>query len=256
MRIDFSAMAALALLLPACGPLGADTTGTTGELGNGVFSYLCDSDSDSVCDNGATGAQAMPKSVALGSRFSVNYSPSDPTDGSAIVEPVSEDFLTKTDEVASSFKALKAGTAGLLAKRGETVVDLLHLAIKAVDHLQVDATGDTIDGVREGVTALDLPVGRTLRLRALSVDVADEALAGALSCAWSTSDQAVAQVASLETDNEVTLQANAAGSATVRVQIEELAVEIALTVTGGEGGSGGQGGTGGTGGAGGAGGGQ
>lgn len=232
--------AAAGLSLSGCGPLGP---GSMGELGNGLFTYACDSDSDPMCDSGATG-QAMPKRVALGSRFSVTFTATD--NASAIVEPVSEDFLTKTETVGASFKAVGAGVGGLLAKRGETVLDLYHVEISAVDHVQVDASGESIHTV-EGISALELAPGETAELRGFAVDASDQVLAGALSCEWSTADDTVGEILTLATDNVITVQANQPGVTTLRLELEDAAVEVQLTV--GDGGGTGGGGAGGGGGA-------
>jgi hypothetical protein len=186
----------------------------------------------------------------------MTYTPNDVTDGSATVESVSEDFLIESNEIGAAFKAVHVGTGGLLARRGNTVVDIIHLDIAPVDHVQIDASGDTVGEVEEGVVALTLPIGRTVRLRALAVDQADEVLAGALSCRWSSAEEAVARITTLATDNEVTIEATAVGAAVLRVELEDLTAEVAVTVVDGGGGQGGNGGGGGAGGAGGSGGGQ
>src|SRR5262245_36823509 len=101
MRAFFPVLGAAVFLGVGCGPSGP--AGTTGELGNGVFTYRCDSDSDPVCDttcdaindvpcsNGSGAGNAMPTRVSLGSRFSVFFTPTENT-GSAVVEPVSEEI--------------------------------------------------------------------------------------------------------------------------------------------------------------------
>lgn len=250
MRTYLTATATLAISLAACGSIKDPAPGTVGELGNGRFSYGCASDSDPMCDGGS-GPETRPRRVAIASRFLMTYTPTDETSGSATVVPVSQDFFIESNEFGASFKAIKAGTGGLLARRGDTIVDILHLDITPVVNLQIDASGDTLGAVEEGITALTLPVGRTVRLRALSVDEADETLAGALSCRWSTLDDAVARIVTLATDNEITVEAHAIGVAVLRVEIEDMSAEVALTVIGGDGGAGGGGGAVGAGGAGG-----
>jgi len=243
MRSCLTLTAIMAISLAACGLSNEATPGTVGELGNGLFSYGCASDSDPICDGGS-GPQVLPRRVALASRFSMTYTPSDATEGSATVESVSEDFLIESNELGAAFKAVHVGTGGLLARRGNTVVDIIHLDIAPVDHVQIDASGDTVGDVQEGVVALTLPIGRTVRLRALAVDQADETLAGALSCRWSSAEEGVARIITLATDNEVTVEAAAVGAAVLRVELEDLTAEVAVTVVdegGGQGGSGGAG---------------
>lgn len=262
----FSALA-VALLAAGCGPIGPSTSGTQGELGNGLFSYGCDSDSDPVCDTG-DGAHTMPKAVAVGSRFSVTYTPTSTAEdpqGSATVEPASKELLVQTETFGKSFKAIKPGLGALLARRGQTIVDLIHLRLGAVDHVQIDATRSGDSTTKEGISELVLGSGETAVLRATPVDEADELLGGALACAWTSDDSAVAKVTTIATDNQITVEGGSAGTTTMRLEMGDSKVDLAITVqaagTGGAGGGGGatgSGGGGGTanGGAGGAGGGQ
>lgn len=55
----------LAGLLAGC--TGVSPPGRTGDLGNGVFSYVCDSGSDPVCSEQTVGdLLTMPAAVAVG----------------------------------------------------------------------------------------------------------------------------------------------------------------------------------------------
>jgi hypothetical protein len=230
----------------ACQQGGPD--GTPGELGKGGFVYRCDSDSDAACDDGAE-THPMPGAVALGSRFSVTFSPR-AGEGSALVEPASKDFLTTTQSFGSSFKALKPGTVALLARRGDRIVDLIHIQIAPVEHIQVD-TGPVVRPSSLDVTSLTLSPGDTAELRAIPAGNAGEALAGSLSSTWSVADESVASISSLATDNHIVIHGKSAGATTALIEMAEVKAEVRITVTGGAGGDGGAGGAGGSGGAGG-----
>lgn len=217
------------------GCTGLTPPGNNGELNNGIFSYSCDSDSDPACDDAEPGVLAtMPGKIAVGGRFTLKYTPSpfgDDTGGSAIVEPASKSLLIQTETFASSFKGVKPGLCAVLARRGDVVTDFIHVRIEAIDHLQVDSSSPTA-GEEQGVESIELSAGEVMALRAYPVDEADVLLAGALSATWSSSDVEVVAFETLESDNAVTLQAMGAGTATLRVDVEDISKEISVTVAG------------------------
>jgi hypothetical protein len=224
-----------ALLAVGCN--GLVPPGNNGELNNGVFSYACDSDSDPACDGAEPGTLGtIPSKIAVGGRFTLSYTASplgdDSSGGSTIVEPVSKSLLTQTETFGSTFKALKPGLCGVLARRGDVVADFVHVRIGAIDHLQIDATSSS-SGESEGIDSLELAEGDEVSLRAFPVDEADEMLAGALSASWTSSDEVVAAFDSTATDNNVALRALAAGTTTLRVEVEDQSREIQVTVVGG-----------------------
>ena len=226
------ALAGIALAATGCTPVGSN-----GELGNGTFSYQCDSDSDPVCDDtsGFSGDHVLPGAIAVGARFSLRYTPGvvgDDPGGSTTIESASKDIFTQTETFGSSFKGISPGLGAILARRGDAVADFIHLRVTAIDHVQVDALSGPTSITGEGITELQLAVGDEVTLRALPVDEADEILGGALPAIWSSSDEAVGSFATLATDNEVTLRAEAEGSTKLRIELGEQAAEIAVTVGG------------------------
>jgi hypothetical protein len=106
-----------------------------------------------------------------------------------------------------------------------------------------------------------VPQGDGAQLRALPLTADDDILGGALACTWTSSDEAIASVGAVASDNLIRVEGKAMGQAVMSVQLGERSGEVAVTViegaggAGGGGGMGGMGGTGGMGGAGGAGGG-
>lgn len=234
--------------LAAVGCTGIGTpTGTRGELGNGVFSYSCDGPADPMCDDGGQ-SHAMPKAVAVGSRFSVTFTPVGEGVGSATVEPASKELLVETETLGSSFKALKPGVAALLARRGDTVVDLVHVRISAVEAVHFDLADEGGDAMQiDSITQLSVVAGGSAVVRAVSTNDSGEALAGALSCKWTTADDGLLSIASGDSgDDRIQIDALGSGSTSLHVDLGDLGadlpIEIGLGTGGGGGGTGGSGG--------------
>jgi hypothetical protein len=223
---------------PLAGCTGTSPPGQTGDLGNGVFSYVCDSGSDPVCDDADVGALlGMPAQVAVGARFSLQYTPSpfgDDSGGSSTVEPASDALLTQTEAFGKSFKGIRPGLCAILARRGETVLDFVHVRIEPTDHVRVDRVNSNGDVPLAGIDELDLELGQDAALRAYGTNEADTPLGGAQAASWSSSDEAVVDFDTLTDDNEVTVRAMGVGTATLTVEIGDQVAEIPVTV-GGEG---------------------
>lgn len=210
--------------------------GQTGDLGNGVFSYVCDSDNDPVCDASDVGALLnMPPEVAVSARFSVQYTPSpfgDDSGGSTTIETASDSLLTQTEAFGKSFKGIRPGLCAILARRGDKVVDFVHVRIDAVDHVRVDREGSEDASPVEGVEVLELEVGEDAALRAYGANIDDTPLGGAQASKWTSSDEAVVDFETTTTDNQVNARAIGAGTATITVEIAEKVREISVTVGG------------------------
>jgi hypothetical protein len=222
----------------ACGSSSSDPPGTPGELGNGVFRYACDDVSDWVCDSGEANTTTLPDVIAVGSRFRLSFDPS--AEGSATVTTGSPEFLEKLS--TDTFEAKKNGTVSVIAKRGEVVLDFLHLRLSSADTVRVDRT----DATETQLIGLSLAAGETVSLRAFAMDDANDTLAGALGCAWSSSDDTVVKPASDVKDNQVEIRGEGAGNATLSVSLGDQSHDLSITVTPGSGGGGGTGGMGGS----------
>ena len=134
MRLSFSVVAIA--VATGCGPLGVGgdpPPGVVGELGEGRFVYGCEGPSDPACDNGV-GHGAFGGPIALGARFSARFDAM--TGGSARVGSASKELLAPVDALGSTFAAVAPGFVALVARRGSTIVDLLHVRIEAVQTLQ------------------------------------------------------------------------------------------------------------------------
>ena len=222
------------LAAPLAGCTADTPPGKTGDLGNGVFSDVCDSDNDPVCDASEVGALLnMPPEVAVEARFSVEYTASpfgDDSGGSVTIEPASDELLTHTEAFGKSFKGIRPGVCAILARRGEQVVDFVHVAIDVVDHVRVDRVNDNGDEPVAGIEALDLVLDGDAALRAYAANDADTPLGGAQGVEWSSSDEAVVDFDSGTGDNEATVRGVGPGTATIVVEIGGVATEIAVTV--------------------------
>jgi hypothetical protein len=262
--------AALLLLASACSEegdtstAGGGNTGTQAVLENGYFSYLCVSGADPFCWPYGTFVpdtpRAMPNVVAVGASFNVRFSASSEAaqDGSALVTSVSENLLER--DAGGLFVALKPGVAGLLATRGSTIVDVIHVRIEPIASVLIDSTVDSFEPGEASTSSAVIGVGQSLLLRAAAFSQTGQVLAGVPHYQWSSDDSAIAAVdTKLATEHMISVNGIAAGDTTIHVAIDGVSAAIAVKVQGGAtgaGGAGGAGGTGGAGGAGGAGGGQ
>ena len=237
-----------------------------GELDNGSFSYVCLSPSDAACGPGDSieqVAKVMPKALAVGARFRVAFKPqsSAAVDGAAVVEPASAALLERESSDPTILKALRPGFAGLLAKRGSTVVEFLHLNLEAVDHLGIYVGSDAPSARPPSAAPLAMRPGDQVQLRAGTISKTGELLAGSMSYVWSSADDGVAAIILSPTAGEITVRASKVGTTTLHVTTDGASAEVPVVITdavggsqttsgvGGAGGAGGADGAGGTGGA-------
>jgi len=161
----------LPFLLVAC------LTPEPGQIGNGNFSYICASSADDAfCD--ATGNAlhrgSMPQAIAVGSHFSVSYTPN--VDQGAAVQSGAPNIFSA---MAGGFDALRAGTGSIIGLQNGRADDFAYVQFAAPTSFEVRQ--------QVGLTSLSL----------LAVPVAGGAeLAGHMTCAWSwqTSNPMVASV--------------------------------------------------------------
>jgi hypothetical protein len=223
---------------PLAGCTGVSPPGQTGDLGNGVFSYVCDSGSDPVCSEQTVGdLLTVPAAVAVGARFSLQYTPSpfgDDSGGSTLVEPASTALFIQTEAFSSSFEGIKPGLGAILARRGDLVVDFVHLEIRTPDGVQVDRVtlGDNAEPTAAPIHEIDLEMGLTTLLRGYSVDEAGTALGGAQPVAWISSNEDVVDFVGGADGIEAVIRGAGVGTATVSATIGERVAEVEVTVGG------------------------
>jgi hypothetical protein len=232
------ALCALLFSMTACGD-----SGSPGELENGDFGYSCTTDRDPICGPDATFPQGelrtMPNIVAVGGTFGVAFraSSSAAQDGSAVIQAVSSDLLSGGGGVGPVFTAVKPGFAGLLAMRGSTVVDVIHVHIEPIAKTRIDAQTGTSGSVVAGVPSVSVGSGVLLELSAAAANADGATLAGSLDYAWTTDDSAVAEILSNPSTDEITVRGGQPGETKVRVTIGGVSGEVSVVVPESAGGS-------------------
>ncbi len=224
--------------LVGCPPIDS-IPGSFGELGNGKFIYACSGNSDAMCD-GDTSHATFNVDIAVGAEFEATFRAEDLTQGR--VESASPDRLSKFS--SQTFTALKAGRVGLLGMKGQRDIDLLHIVLKEVDEVRIDALEGPAQLTEQNASNAALVVGKELQLSAYPWSTENgEKLAGALDASWTSADETIAKITGNGSDNEVTVSAEGPGSTTIKVSLGEHEQTISITVTGdGSGGAGGAGG--------------
>ena len=241
MRLARVALAAV--LLVACDDKKTNTGPPTkvGEIGAALYTYGCAGDSDAQCD---VDAELAPKAmntqfprVASGSRLSITAARKVEAGAGAMlsVAPVGV-ALFDVDAQTKVLSAKRAGWGSLLAMDNATVVDLTAISIgdpKTLKLLQATPDGKFLGGsvtIGPGGVSATANVQYTFRFRALPLDDRGQILAGALPCAWTTSDANVAKLTSNPADNIAVVVSGAAGTATVKVTLGPLSGEVAIKV--------------------------
>lgn len=237
-----------AVLLCAC-TSGRDTPGTSGQLGEGQFTYECEDETgDPVCNQGSGldrsqvdadlgRDQELPRAVAVGAIFDVRYSGDITTDDLDRLSLTVES--SNTDEVQQASDGFVIDAAGrypfLARDREEKIVaDFIYMTAADPDALELWHGG-------QPVTAIDMTAGEDTELAVLSVDAAGHALAGSLVFSWSSSDESLAAIDKLGSigapgassairADEVRLVALAAGQANLTVEAAGLLHTIQIDI--------------------------
>lgn len=236
--LSFQALCALLSLLAACG--AADTPG---DLANGYFGYNCVTDRDPICGPDEAfpvgELRTMPNTIAVGGTFGVAFRPSSSAaqQGSALIQPVSSDQLSGTAGFEPTLTALKPGFAGLLAVRGSSVVDVIHVRLVPIHHPRIDALAGTSGSAVIGAPSVTVAAGALVDLAGAAADENNETLAGSLDYAWTSDDPSIAEILSTPTTDEITVRGGQPGETKVRVTIGGAQGSISIVVLDGPGGS-------------------
>jgi hypothetical protein len=240
-------VAAAATLVALAGCDGNfDPSRVEGELGRGDFKYECVSPTDVACQPLCTTifnchapstneqALAFPSRIAVGGLFSLSYVHEGGAASSRYrVTPASPSWVDTAAGASPSvgsadetFVAKRVGQLAFLARNeAGHVADLLHVEFVPLHHLEVNDFGAV-------TTTIHLEPGGAVVLHAFPQGVDGRLLGGALSYAWSSSDEAVALLAVDSASGQVNVEAKAAGTATVRVSVGEISREVAIVVEG------------------------
>ena len=191
---------------------------TRGDLGRGSFVYGCYNDSDTSCDDAGTD---LPKAVAVGSRFDVRFAiNSGPTP--SVISPA-PDFVRRVDE---AFEVRQAGEFALLAVNGNReVIDIKHLRAAEIDQIRVQRKSELPSA------NLTLAAKESVQLLALPFDHGGVKLGGALTYAWTSSDERLLTVESLPQLNRVRVRAGAnSGKAVLHVELAAATYDVQVQI--------------------------
>ena len=206
--------------LDDCGGDGYyDPTPGPGELGNGDFLYYCITDDDPACVGGP-GVGNFPARIALGGRFRLQYVWDDANKAPPDLRSAVPDRLQVQGEI---FTALATGyTAVLAVVANSDIGDLIHVDVWPPSAVAIQV--DRIDYFQYTAS-----VGQEVRFDAITRDIDQYTLAGALEFTWAIDDPSVAELTG-STGAHATFKMNAAGMTKLRASIGDLTKEIDLVV--------------------------
>ena len=172
----------LALLLSACTYVPNESK--SGTFGKGNFSYVCINSQDPSCPDSSGFEQPFPTAIAFGGRFSVTYTPTDPTAYPNVdIEPVSTDFI---ESDGATFAALRTGTPSFVALTQDgLVLDFTSVGVDPIAAIQVS---DTTPALGRYIVGTTHTYGATAR------GALGQTLAGDVPYSWTSSDPSVASV--------------------------------------------------------------
>lgn len=236
--LSCQALCALLFILAACGD-----DGTSGDLENGYFGYHCVTDRDPMCGPDEAfpvgELRTMPNTIAVGGTFGLAFraSSSAAQEGSALIQPVSSDLLSGGAGFEPTLTAIKPGFAGLLALRGSSVVDVIHVRLVPIYQARIDALTDTSGSVVVGAPSVTIGNGVLADLTAAAADDAGQTLAGSLDYAWTSDDSSIAEILTSPSTDEITIRGGQPGETKVRVTIGGIEGSISIVVPESPGGS-------------------
>jgi hypothetical protein len=181
---------------------------TRGDLGAGDFAYGCFNDTDITC---ADSDHGLPRAIAVGGRFDLRFaikSGPQPT----VIAPASDFVRT----VEGGFQVRGAGEFALLAVNGNReVVDIKHLRGAEIEEVRVQE-----DDTDLPATTLHLDRHQAARLLAVPYGSRGVELGGALSYAWTSTDDSLVSIETLSALNRVRVRAgNKAGKGALQIDV-------------------------------------
>jgi hypothetical protein len=208
------------MVLP--GLLGCSANGAlsqNGNLGNGAFTYYCQSQLDQTCNCANNnlcigGNPPFPSAIALGSQFGVRFSPATSINvnvGNPVLKPVAANYVQITGNVVV---ALKTGLAGIYAASSVdgSFVDFTVVNIVTPLSLSVlDAGGNPVVGPQK------VTVGMPSTFSVVPLQAGGQELPGTLEGTWTTSDPAVAALTLGSPNDTMGISGVAPGTATITV---------------------------------------
>jgi hypothetical protein len=210
---------------------------------SGEFSYLCSGPGDYLCDDGITELVNPDPFIAVGSEFSVKFTPmftprsttfphgSEVFKGVAALDPKRLELVSDRAKDPSTFKAHVTGFTSLIARNEYRALDILNVTVGSIDRLEISHDISTVlfgDPGTADFTILGAVVGK---FRAIPTAENGSHLVGSLPCEWSTSDMDVVAITSSSNDNLVTIRTKEAGKATITVTMGTFQTHFPVTVT-------------------------
>jgi hypothetical protein len=186
----------------------ADDPHSRGDLGVGDFMYECFNETDITCiDND----DDLPRAIAVGGRFDLRFtlqSGPQPT-----VTAPAMDFVRA---IEGGFQVRAPGEFALLALNGNReVVDIKHLLGMEIEEIRVQEEDSQLPS-----DTLRLTPRQSLRLLAVPYGSRGVKLGGALSYAWSSSDDTLVSIETLNALNRVRVRAGSkAGKGTLQIDL-------------------------------------
>ena len=221
------AIASVALALGACVINPDDTDdrpSRPGELGAGNFVYVCVGDSDPLCVGGAV-ADTFPERIAVGARFGLDYNPNDTVFSDGIVPRLEAPNAAVVRRELDAFFIQQAGYQVFLAVTNESeVIDIQHILAANIDRIAV-RTMDSQD-----LDTIELAPGESVTVQAVPQDALRSSLAGSLDYSWSTEDETIASVATIDEDFDVTIEALQLGSTVLTIETSGFSQQVAIEV--------------------------
>ncbi len=228
MRLNLALAVALATLVgPGCvvGGNDDDRPSRPGELGAGDFLYVCVGDSDPLCANGSI-AETFPERIAVGGRFGLDFDPNDTifSDGVGLRIEAPNQTLVRAE--LGTFSVEQAGYQVFLAVSNDSeVIDLQHILAANIERISVQ----TMDS--QDLDTIALALGESITVCAVPQDRLRSTLAGSLDYAWSSTDPGIADVATIDEDFDVTIEAISEGVTTLVIEAGGFRQEVTVEVT-------------------------
>ena len=228
MRQTLALITALtALTAPGCvlDPDADDRPSRPGELGAGDFLYVCVGDSDPLCAEGSV-AETFPERIAVGGRFALDFNPNDTFFSDGVGLRIEAPNETSVRAELGSFSIEQAGYQVFLAASNESeVVDLQHILAANIERISV-RTMDSQD-----LDTIELALGESITVSAIPQDRLRSTLAGSLDYAWSMTDPNIADVATIDEDFDVTIEAVSEGVTTLIIEAGGFSQEVTVEVS-------------------------
>ncbi len=213
----------VALLAGSC-TSKSNTTGSSGELDNGLFHYRCVTNNDTACAQSSE--PSFPEAIAVGGQFRLEYEPKgDNADGT--IRSSNTGRISRVEDV---FTVLVPGFTAMLAKDpAGDILDIKHVRGRTVADIKVRESGTLV------LDALFIPLGNIERIWAVPFDDRDVELAGSLDYTWSVDDDTVIRLVTAANSSEVELEALGVGTTNLQVGHGDLMTTIPVTVEDGGG---------------------